>query len=151
MRTKPDSFIARAGTTTAVAVYIFVVGLVYSLVLRALWEPTGLQRLVDIALHDVMPLLYIGFWLWFIPKGGLRWTQPFGWLAYPLLYGAYALGRGALTGWYPYPFVDASALGYARVGLNLLVMAIGFLVLGITAVGLGRLRESPQDPPLSQA
>ncbi len=44
---------------TALAGYITVVGVVYSLVLRQLWHPTGAQLVADILLHDVMPLTYV--------------------------------------------------------------------------------------------
>jgi hypothetical protein len=93
-----DGFLTSPSTITATAVYIFVVGLIYSLVLRALWEPSGLQLAADIALHDLVPTLYVVYWLFCVPKGTLRWDQPIHWLIYPLAYMAYTLVRGLLGG-----------------------------------------------------
>jgi len=60
---KIKSFFSRQNTLTAVAVYITVVGLVYNSILRFLWNPQGLQWIVDELLHSVIPLLFIAFWL----------------------------------------------------------------------------------------
>src|SRR5215212_9515079 len=38
---------------------ILAVGIVYSVALRAMWNPTGLQKVADIALHDATPLLWL--------------------------------------------------------------------------------------------
>ncbi|MEO8227410.1 MAG: Pr6Pr family membrane protein, partial [Gemmatimonadota bacterium] len=42
-----DSALGRPRTATALAVYITIVGAVYSLVLRRLWHPTGAQAVAD--------------------------------------------------------------------------------------------------------
>jgi len=48
-------------------------------------------------------------------------------LLFPLLWFGYTLVRGAITPWYPYPFVDGHIHGYPRVLLNALLVT---LVLG---------------------
>jgi hypothetical protein len=75
---RSDGFFTRPNTESATAVYIAIVGIIYSLLLRALWEPTGLQLAVDVALHDVIPILYLVYWVAFVPKGTLSWLAPFG-------------------------------------------------------------------------
>ena len=51
-----------------------------------------------------------------------------GWaFAWPLAWVAYTFVRGAVTGWYPYPFLDVSEVGY---GPALLAVG-GVLVLGV--------------------
>lgn len=42
-------------SATAITVYITVVGLVYQVLLRRLWSPTGLQWVADELLHSVVP------------------------------------------------------------------------------------------------
>ncbi|HUZ64880.1 MAG TPA: Pr6Pr family membrane protein [Acetobacteraceae bacterium] len=138
LRRRSDNILTRPGILTAAAVYIAVVGLVYSLVLRALWQPAGLQRVLDMAEHDAMPVLFVTYWLAFVPKGGLRWKEPAAWLIYPVLYGAWALLRGALTGRYPYPFLDVRALGYSRTLANLAMLVALFLAVGLIFVALDR-------------
>src|SRR2546430_1029791 len=91
------------GLRTAVAVYIAVVGLGYSLLLRHIWDPQGLQKLADILLHDVMPLAYVIFWIVFCRRlRVLPWSAAIGWLIWPLIYLIYSMVRGSITGWYPY-------------------------------------------------
>jgi hypothetical protein len=36
-------------------------------------NPQGAQKIADILLHDVVPVMYLGYWLIFIPNGSLRW------------------------------------------------------------------------------
>jgi hypothetical protein len=79
---RPRLLLAR-GTRAAAAVYIAVVGIIYSLLRRALWSPSGLHRAADLILHDLQPLLYILWWSCFAPRGGLGWLQPLRWLALP--------------------------------------------------------------------
>jgi hypothetical protein len=118
----------------ALAVYIFVVGLIYTLLLRQLWQPTGAQRLADVLLHDVVPLLYVVWWLTGAPRGGLHFMQPFFWLSWPLSYFALSVLAGEVTGRYLYPFADVATLGWSTVLLNAGMLLVLFLVLGMLAV-----------------
>ncbi|MGC2160534.1 MAG: Pr6Pr family membrane protein [Silvibacterium sp.] len=124
--------------TSSVAVYITVVGVVYSLLLRHIWAPVGWQKVADVLLHDAMPVLFVLFWLTFVPKGRLRWVSPVWWLIYPLAYLGMTLVRGMSGAAYPYPFVDVAALGYGRVMLNSLGLTLGFLALGFAFVGVDK-------------
>jgi hypothetical protein len=114
----------------AVAVYLFIVALVYFAEFHGALETTGIGAIPDAAIHDVVPLLFLVFWAAFTPKGRLTWRAPFLWLAFPLAYLAFTLTRGALTGIYSYPFLDAAALGYARVAVNGFVLMAVYLVAG---------------------
>jgi hypothetical protein len=124
----------QAGT----AVYIALVGIIYQLLLRQLWNPQGAQWVADVLLHSVIPVGYVAYWLVFGPRTGLNWKTAVAWLTYPAVYLVYILARGAVSGLYPYPFVDVNVLGYggvlARAGLLLLV----FLGTGLLVVALAR-------------
>jgi hypothetical protein len=144
---RSGAFLTRAAQATAVAVYIFVVAVVYHLLLRSLWNPTGLQLIADIALHTVVPVLYLLNWLVFVPRATLRYTQPAWWLIYPMIYISWTLLRGAFIGLYPYPFADVATLGYPRAIFNAILFLIGFYLLGLLAVALDRgiARVLPRD------
>jgi hypothetical protein len=139
--------IRRTGFIGAIAVYLLIVALVYFAEFHGALETTGLRRIPDAALHDVVPLLFLVFWAAFTPKGLLTWRAPFLWLVFPLAYLAFTLTRGALTGVYSYPFLDAAALGYARVAVNGLVLMAVYLVVGALLVladcGLNRFSRAP--------
>jgi hypothetical protein len=131
-------FFSRATVQTGVAVYIAVVGAIYSLLLRHMWTPVGPQKLADALLHDVVPVAYVLYWVIFVPKAELRWRHALLWLIYPLVYMVYTLLHGAVSGWYPYPFVDAAILGFPRALGNAGLMLLLFLALGLLAVGIPR-------------
>jgi len=139
LRRNGGSFLTRPSTVSATAVYIAIVGLVYSLVLRALWDPTGLRKVTDVGLHDVMPILFVLYWALFVPRGRIGWSQPLLWLIYPLAYIVYTIVRGAVTGWYPYPFADVNALGYGTALFNAALMLAAFYVLGLVVVAIDRM------------
>lgn len=134
--TRVGRFFSQAGVQTAVAVYITIVGVVYSLLLRA--DLSGLWAVADHLVHDVIPIAYVVFWFLFTPKSGLRWPDPVKWLVYPLAYVAYSLIHGAYTGWYPYWFVDMTKIGYAAGLRNAAGVLAGFVVVGLVFVLVGR-------------
>ena len=128
--------LTRPQGATALAVYISIVSVVYAGILRELWEPTGLQLFVEALMHYVLPPACIIYWLAFVPKGHLRWVHAYAWLLYPVAYGAYVAARGAVTGHYPYPFLDVAALGYPRVLHNLVPLILLFLIVGFSFIAL---------------
>ena len=131
-------WLCRPSVQAATAVYIAIVGMVYQLLLRQLWNPQGAQWVADVLLHSMVPVGYVVYWLLFAPRAGLSWKDSVTWLIYPGVYLVYVLARGAVSGLYPYPFVDVNVLGYggvlARSGLLLLV----FLGMGLLIVAVGR-------------
>src|SRR5215213_3929165 len=50
--TKETNSVVKPGLIAATTVYISIVGLVYQILLRHIWNPTGLQMLVDELLHS---------------------------------------------------------------------------------------------------
>lgn len=137
---RPGKWFAKNTTATALAVYITIVGLVYNAVLRFLWAPTGWQKLVDEMLHTIIPIYFIVYWFLIVPKGGLKWKSIWAWMIFPLLYLIYSLVRGAVVGWYPYPFLDAGKLGYGQVLFNSLMVFIAFLAVSLLMVWVAKLR-----------
>jgi hypothetical protein len=131
-------FFSSAVVATGSALYIAMVGAVYSLLLRHLWNPEGFQKITDIILHDVVPVMYVAYWILFIPKSELRWKDTISWSIYPVVYLAWILMRGAISGRYPYPFVDAGQLGYPQVLLNSAMLLASFLVVGLAVVAVAR-------------
>lgn len=68
----------------------------------------------------------------------LSWWRASQWLLWPLGYCLGALAGGALTGWYPYFFLDPRVLGAGGVALAILALALLFLLLGLGVVAAGR-------------
>jgi hypothetical protein len=131
-------FFCRPSVQAGTAAYIAIVGIVYRLLLRQLWNPQGMQWVADAILHDVIPVGYVVYWLVFGPRTGLRWKDAVGWLAYPSAYLLYVLARGAVSGLYPYPFMDVKVLGYDGVMVHAAVLLLVFLGMGLLVVAVGR-------------
>lgn len=124
---------------TAMLSYILVVGVLYNAVLRQTWSPTGLQRMVDEMLHVVMPLLMLGYWLFFVQKQWLSWAVIPRWLLYPALYLLIVLLRGSIANdYYPYPFLQVKKLGFGMVMLNSLFVLLLFLLFMLLPVFASR-------------
>ncbi len=134
----PKSWVHRPGTLTALTVYITVVGLGYQILLRHLWNPAGLQWLVDELLHSVIPVLVILYWYLHEPIAAVLFKRIIIWLLYPFVYLIYILLRGSISGFYPYPFVNVTNLGLAQVLINSFLFALVFVLVSYVFIGLGR-------------
>lgn len=111
-------FFSLPSVATAIALYILIVGLIYNVILRFLWQPQGLQLVVDELLHTVVPLFFIFYWMIFVRKSELKWKNIFSWLIYPMVYLIFIFLRGAFSGYYPYPFIKVNAIGWSKALLN---------------------------------
>jgi hypothetical protein len=139
--TLPVTGTRRFGTPTArtaATVYIAIIGFVDVVVLQEPWSPRGAQALADLILHKVVSILYVAYWVIFEPHGRVRWRAAVTWLFYPAVYLVYSLARGAVTGWYPYAFLDASRTGYARVVVESSVMLVVFLLMSVLVIAADR-------------
>ena len=115
------------------ATSIAMVGLVYSLALRALWHPTGWQKVADVTLHDLTPLLFLAVWA-LSAHQRLRWTEAAWALLPPALYAVYAVGRGAMDGWYAYWFLNPAEQSVAGLAGSVAVMLCGFAIVAALLV-----------------
>ena len=113
---------------------VLLVGVVYWILLRGLHPLSGAALTANYLLHDVSPLATAVYWLLFVPRGKLRWSAPWWWTIFPVVYFLYVLGRGQLDDRYPYPFIDAGKLGWLQVALNSGGIALGFILAGFALV-----------------
>lgn len=139
INTRLEKYFSQSQVFSAVALYITIVGVVYNLVLRNLWHPKGLFKLADELLHSVNPILFVAYWLIYIPKANLKWTQALSWLWFPFIYSVYIFVRGSISHLYPYPFLNIDILGLFRVAINSLLMLIAFLSIGFLFVWVNRV------------
>jgi hypothetical protein len=136
---KSGSSLTSVQFQSATAVYIFIVGLVYNLVLRGIWKPTGLQLVTDNILHVVVPILFVTWWILTTPRQILRWIDLLPWLIFPAVYLVYSLIRGLIVNWYPYPFLDAKKYSYVKVAINSVFVLLAFLAVGYGLIAFNRL------------
>ncbi|WP_265523198.1 Pr6Pr family membrane protein [Oerskovia flava] len=123
---------------------IAVTGVVYHTALRGLVDLTGAGVISNLLLHTGAPVVAVMGWLLVgpRPRTGARtvwWSVvlPLAWIAYTFL-------RGAVVDWYPYPFLDVSAIGYPQALASTAVVAVLFLALAaVVGVVDRRLRPAP--------
>lgn len=112
---------------------IAVTGIVYSTVLAKVHEPHGWQETsTNTIFHYIVPIMMVVGWLLFGPRPridrrtiALALLWPAAWVGYILVY-------GAITKWYPYPFLDVITHGYGRVIAN--AAAVVVVLFGVTTV-----------------
>jgi len=123
---------------------IAVTGIVYQTVLRGIAELSAAGQVSDLLLHLLAPLLALVAWVLVGPRPRVDAATVWWSLAFPLAWIAYTFVRGAVVGWYPYPFLDVTTLGLAPALLNTAVVAVVFVGLAwLVRVVDARLRAAP--------
>jgi len=129
------------------ATSIALVGLVYSLWLRNSWDPQGLQKLADHALHDAVPVLFLGAWCAGLHEQ-LKWRDIFWALVPPVLYSLYALARGAVDGFYAYWFLNPATQTPAQIALSLAVLVAAVAVIAAVLNTIDHWIDDVKDEPV---
>ncbi len=97
---------------------------------------------VDFVLHKLFPVVVLADWLLVPPMQPITFRQGLWWLSFPLAWVAFTLLRGAIDGWYPYPFLNPANGGYGSVAFYFVVILLGFVVLSAVIVAIGNaMRE----------
>ncbi len=140
--------LARPKAKLLAATSIAVVGLVYSLWLRSTWDPQGLQKLANHALHDAVPLLFVGMWLAGLHEQ-LKWRDILWAVVPPLLYCVYALARGAADGFYAYWFLNPAIQTEAQMLSSIAVLLAAVAVIAAVLVTIDHWIDDVKDdvPP----
>ncbi|MCW2753348.1 MAG: hypothetical protein JWQ32_759 [Marmoricola sp.] len=108
------------------------------------WGQTANQLL-----HTVVPILTVVGWVAFGPRGHTSARIARLTVLFPLAYMAFTMVRGPLSAdFYPYPFANVAALGYARVLVNAFWIALLFVSIAAGATALDkRLSPAPGQTP----
>jgi hypothetical protein len=119
-------------------VAITVTGLVYHVALASVVDLAGWDQFGNQLVHTVVPVLTVIGWLAFGPRRAI--SAPIAWLSlvFPLAWLAFTLIRGAVVGFYPYPFIDVAVLGYGKAALNCAWVSLLLLGLAGGAVVMDR-------------
>ncbi|NJC23749.1 hypothetical protein BJ994_002825 [Arthrobacter pigmenti] len=111
-------------------VYMVFVGVVFNTLLRDV-ELGGLLPWINTVHHMVMPLAVLVDWIVWPPRSRIRLRTVFVWMIFPVAYVLYSLIRGAVVGFYPYPFLDPTVQGYGGVALYCAALVVAFAVLAL--------------------
>ena len=111
---------------------ITVTGLVFAVVLAPTLHPEGVGWWTNAGLHYVAPAVTLLLWLVLGPRPRVTGATVAAALAWPVVWIGWTLVHGAVSGWYPYPFLDVADLGYDAALRNLgvvVLLALVFLLL----------------------
>ncbi|NUR69950.1 MAG: Pr6Pr family membrane protein [Hamadaea sp.] len=112
----------------AATTYLFTTGVVFALLLSNLAAQVGTTMpWVNSVLHQISPVVIFLDWLIRPPRNQVTLPSAWLWLIYPMLWLVYALIRGGIVDWYPYPFVDPRPDGWAHVIKSCFAIAIGII------------------------
>lgn len=124
-------------TRVSVLAYAVIACLVYNALLRDLPSTPGYVWPVwpNEVLHVWAPILLVLDWIFAPGRHVLRLRAAFWALLYPILWLAFTMIRGALTGWWPYPFLDPNGPN-GILGLIIYVLGIAFVIWLIAFLAL---------------
>jgi hypothetical protein len=122
----------------AALVGITVTGLVHFVLLRPLLDLDGASRAADTLLHLVVPVVAVLGWLVAGPRPRAPWRDALLALGWPVAWLAWTLLVGALSGWYPYPFLDVADQGWPSVVATCVGVSALFLALVAGTVAVDR-------------
>jgi hypothetical protein len=125
----------------AASIYLTVTFVVVIALLKNV--DVGLQlKWVDIALHEITPLVIVADWVLDPPTVRITRRASLSWLVFPLLWLAYTMIRGPIAAWYPYPFLDPANGGYGTVAVMVVVVLVASTVLCLAFAWLGNRLSS---------
>lgn len=142
----------RSGPRAAIATYLTITAVVYHTMLAWQYDPQGLRMVSNTILHTITPIAYLTD---LALRGGRReprWIVSAKSMAFPALYGLWTLAHGALSGWYPYPFMNVAKRGYPAVIVTMIEMSLAFAAVGLIFIAVSRVRAkvAPSRPsPIS--
>ncbi len=122
---------------------IAVTAVVHFLLLRPLLHLDGADWAADKLLHLVVPAVALLVWLVAGPRPAVQSGDIARAMVWPVLWLAWTLVVGEITGWVPYPFLDAASTGWAGVTvacggvvslMGLLFGAVALIDRGLHAV-----------------
>jgi hypothetical protein len=126
----------------AILSYAVITGLVYNVLLRNIpgdgsYEP---PRWCNEVMHVWVPIFILLDWLLAPGRVRVPWKRLWLVVSFPLAWLAFTMIRGAITGWYPYPFLEPAGPGGIP---SLLIYVVGIaafiVVVASVAIGFGRL------------
>jgi hypothetical protein len=130
----------QSGQRAAIATYLTITAVVYHLLLASQWNPQGLRLVSDTILHTITPIAFLVDLALRGGQGEARWIAAAKAMAFPALYGVWTLIHGALSGFYPYPFMNVTKRGYPAVVLTMVEMSLAFALVALVFVALSRVR-----------
>ncbi|MBC7591235.1 MAG: Pr6Pr family membrane protein, partial [Salinibacterium sp.] len=129
----------------SVFAYAVVTAIVYNVLLRGIPEEGFIEtRWPGELMHVWIPLFIALDWLISPGRPALRWTGLRYVVIYPLAWLAFTMLRGAVTGWYPYPFLEPST---GPLSIIVYVLGISVFIVGLASLAIAWSRRGARGGP----
>jgi hypothetical protein len=123
-----------------VVVYIVFVGAVFNAILVD-GDIGPVLPWVNVVVHIIVPIAGLVDWIAWPPQRRLPFRVTLWWMIWPAAYAIFSVVRGAIDGFYPYPFFNpAVSGGYGGVALWCAALVATFFVLATLVRWVGNLR-----------
>jgi len=132
----------RADIMAALSTALVIIAVVYWALLSGYHNPIGFDRVTNQFHHTIVPAATIGWWMAFSDKVASIPRALATIMAGPLIYTAFALVVGAVSGFYPYFFLDRSMLSWGEIALYQAGLAAFFAMTGAALIAVKRLIRS---------
>ena len=127
---------------------IIITGLVYETILAPLVHPEGWALVATIGFHYISPWATLIGWLIFGPRPRMTWATTALAFIWPVAWLVYTFVHGAVTGWYPYPFLDVTTIGFADSLRNsCVVLGVGVVIAVVLTLLDRRMPSLVRDRP----
>lgn len=111
--------------------FVVVTAATAHLVLAPYTAPDLAGRVADVLTHTVVPLATVAVWTVAGPRPRIAWRTCADALLLPAVWLVWTFARGHVSGWYPYPFLDASRLGLGRALAGASTVVVIGTLLGV--------------------
>lgn len=119
----------------AIVVYMIVTGIGYWVFLRDVPVPIPWANMI---VHGIMPVAAPIGWFILSKNMKLSYMTAFYYLVFPIVFLIYSLFRGALTGWYPYDFLNPMKVnGYSGVLVYVGIFSAIVFVVSLIILWIG--------------
>jgi hypothetical protein len=113
---------------------IIMVMIVYHMLLSATHSPQGIEVITNVVKHYITPVIFTLFWFTSRHIGALRWGDLYKFLFFPMTFLVFTYVKAAVTGEYPYDFLNYSLNGFSGVapiigGIVVLILLLGSLAI----------------------
>ena len=128
----------------AILSYAVITGLVYNVLLRNIPGDGGYEppRWCNEVMHVWVPLFILLDWLLAPGRARVPWKRLWLVISFPLAWLAFTMIRGAITLWYPYPFLEPAGPGGIPSLLAYIVGIAAFIIaVASAAIGLARVTD----------
>lgn len=113
---------------------IIMVMIVYHFLLSATHHPEGIDRVTNVIMHYVTPVLFTLFWITSKHIGALNWGDLYKFIVFPLAFLIFTYAKAAITGEYPYDFLNISLNGMN--GVAPIIGGIVVLILFLSSLAI---------------